>query len=156
MSAAAALARLQPLKGQTLGYSRWIAVDQSMIDSFASVTHDDQWIHVDAKRAERETPFGGTIAHGFLTLSLASRFAYDVIPVEDGQTMGINYGFDRLRFLSPVRPGQAVRGLFVLSDAELRKPRELARNHKLTIEIRGQETPALAADWLSLAIFAAD
>ena len=139
--------------GQQVGVSNWITVDQAMIDRFAHTTHDDQWIHVDPERAARETPFGGTIAHGFLTLSLASRFAYDCFAMLPGQTMGINYGFDRLRFLSPVRPGNRLRGHFTLRDIRLRNPNELLRRTEMTIEIEGKDTPALVADWLGLAVF---
>ncbi len=156
MSATKALADLTPQIGQDIGASKWIEVSQTMIDRFADVTHDDQWIHIDEKRAQEETPFQSTIAHGFLTLSLCSRFAYDVIPIAPGQAMGINYGFDCLRFLSPVLPGQRLRGRFLLADASLRKKREILRRHHLTVEIDGSETPALVADWLSLAIFSID
>jgi len=139
--------------GQEVGVSRWITVDQPMIDAFAETTHDDQWIHVDPARAAAETPFGGTIAHGFLTLSLASRFAYDCFDMLPGQVMGINYGFEKLRFLSPVVAGSRVRGRFVLQDARLRNDVELLRTNLLTIEIDGQDKPALVAEWLGLAVF---
>ena len=99
----AALAATEAKIGTEVGVSNWILVDQPMIDRFAETTHDTQWIHVDPLRAAAETPFGGAIAHGFLTLSLASRFAYDCFPMMPGQVMGINYGFNKLRFLSPVR-----------------------------------------------------
>lgn len=140
--------------GQVIGTSNWIAVNQAMIDQFAATTHDDQWIHIDPHRAARDTPFGGTIAHGFLTLSLASRFADDCFEMLPGQTMGINYGFNRLRFLSPVCPGQRLRGRFVLTGASIRKPTEVLRETELTIQIDGQDTPALVADWLALLVFA--
>ncbi|MFL4471178.1 MaoC family dehydratase [Tateyamaria armeniaca] len=153
MSIAETHAALSAQIGQEVGVSNWIAVDQKMIDQFAETTRDDQWIHIDPDRAAHETPFGGTIAHGFLTLSLASRFAYDCFPMLPGQVMGINYGFDRLRFLSPVRPGNRLRGRFTLSDVTMRKPTELMRRTELTIEIDGQDTPALVADWLGLAVF---
>ncbi len=153
MSIAHAHADLMARIGQQVGTSNWIAVDQTMIDQFAATTHDDQWIHIDPARAARDTPFGGTIAHGFLTLSLASRFAYDCFPMLAGQTMGINYGFNRLRFLSPVRPGQRLRGCFTLRGASIRKPTELLRETELTIQIEGQDTPALVAEWLGLAVF---
>ena len=91
-----------------------------MIDTFADCTIDDQWIHVDPERAARETPFGGTIAHGFLTLSLASNFAYECMPKAPGQVMGINYGFNKLRFLSPVKAGARVRGRFEMKDVRKR------------------------------------
>lgn len=152
MSIDAALASLTQKVGTEVGVSRWITVDQPMIDQFAETTHDDQWIHVDPARAAH-TPFGGTIAHGFLTLSLASRFAYDCFPLLPGQSMGINYGFNRLRFLSPVQPGHQVRGRFTLTDVTKRSDTELMRTMGLTIEIDGADKPALVAEWLGLAVF---
>lgn len=139
--------------GQKVGVSNWITVDQPMIDQFAKTTHDDQWIHIDPDRAARETPFGGTVAHGFLTLSLASRFAYDCFDMAPGQVMGINYGFNKLRFLSPVRAGSRLRGRFTLTSVTQRNNTDLLRETVLTIEIEGQDTPALVADWLGLAVF---
>ena len=140
--------------GSEIGASNWITVDQTMIDTFADVTLDDQWIHVDPVRAAAETPFGGTIAHGFLTLSLASRFVYDVVPTLPGQVMGINYGFNKIRFLHPVPAGARVRGRFALADVKPRTETELRRTLSLTIEIEDNETPAMVAEWLGLAIFA--
>ncbi|MEL6449851.1 MAG: MaoC family dehydratase [Pseudomonadota bacterium] len=154
MSVEDALRQLQAQVGQEVGVSRWITVDQPMIDQFAATTQDDQWIHTDPARAARDTPFGGTIAHGFLTLSLASRFAYDCFDLLPGQVMGINYGFDRIRFLAPVPAGSRLRGRFVLSDATQRSAREVMRRMALTIEMDGHDTPALVADWLNLAVFA--
>lgn len=139
--------------GTEVGVSNWITVDQTMIDDFARVTHDDQWIHIDPDRAAKETPFGGAIAHGFLSLSLASRFAYDCFDMLPGQVMGINYGFNKLRFLSPVVAGSRLRGRFTLAEVKKRNDRELLRTNKLTVEIEGSETPALVADWLGLAVF---
>ena len=149
-----ALAAAQARIGTEVGVSNWIRVDQAMIDRFAETTHDTQWIHVDPVRAAAETPFGGAIAHGFLTLSLASRFAYDCFAMLPGQVMGINYGFNKLRFLSPVLAGSNLRGRFVLQAVEKRKPTELLRTNALTIEIEGSQTPALVAEWLGLAVFA--
>ena len=151
-----ALAEAQARVGSELGVSNPITVDQAMIDRFAVITHDEQWIHVDPVRAADETPFGGAIAHGFLTLSLASRFFYDVVGQLPGQVMGINYGFNKLRFLSPVQAGSVLRGRFVSKSITKRSETELLRENTLTIEIEGQETPALVADWLGLAIFAPD
>lgn len=152
MSIDAALAQLSRQIGTEVGVSNWITVDQPMIDQFAETTHDDQWIHIDPVQAG-QTPFGGTIAHGFLTLSLASRFAYDCFPLLAGQSMSINYGFNRLRFLNPVKPGNRLRGRFVLTDVKRRSQTELMRTTALTIEIEGSETPALVAEWLGLAVF---
>lgn len=148
-----AVATDQPKIGTEVGVSDWIEVDQAMINQFAVVTHDEQWIHVDPERAAAQTPFGGSIAHGFLTLSLASRFAYDCLPVHEGQVMGINYGFNKIRFLSPVKAGSRLRGRFMLRDVKKRSERELQRETLLTIEIEGAENPALVAEWLSLSIF---
>jgi acyl dehydratase len=148
-----ALTGLQAQLGQEIGVSNWYTVDQQMIDAFANVTHDDQWIHIDPERAAAETPFGGAIAHGFLTLSLASRMAYDCFTAAPGQVMSINYGFDKLRFLSPVVAGSNVRGRFVLDEIKARSERELLRTTILTIEIEGSDKPALIANWLGLSIF---
>ena len=147
------LAEMQSKQGTELGVSEWVTVTQEMIDMFAECTHDHQWIHVDPARAAAETPFGGTIAHGFLTLSLASRFAYDCFPALPGQAMGINYGFNRLRFLNPVLAGSRLRGRFTLKSVTKRKETELLRENMLTVEIDGNDTPALIADWLGLVVF---
>lgn len=149
-----ALAATQAMAGTEIGVSEWVTVDQAMIDAFADTTHDHQWIHIDPERAARETPFGGTIAHGFLTLSLGSKFVYECIGGLPGQVMGINYGFDKVRFLSPVKAGARVRGRFTLKEVKKRSNTELLRTNIFTVEIEGQETPALASEWLGLAIFA--
>lgn len=136
--------------GQPLPPSAWVEVTQARITAFAGATDDHQFIHIDPERAARETPFGGTIAHGFLTLSLASRFAYEVVGGLDGQTASLNYGFERIRFLAPVLAGARIRGRFTLSAAVPRTETAVLMTHALTIEIEGSETPALVADWLSL------
>lgn len=152
-SLADALETSKALIGTEVGVSNWITVDQKMIDDFAKTTHDEQWIHVDPERAAKETPFGGAIAHGFLTLSLASRFAYDCFAIMPGQVMGINYGMNKLRFLMPVKAGSRLRGRFTLQDVKARDATSMLRTNALTIEIEGEETPALVAEWLGLAIF---
>jgi acyl dehydratase len=139
--------------GQDIGVSAWHLVDQPRIDRFAEVTEDHQFIHVDPERAARETAFGSTIAHGFLTLSLLSVFAYETLPTLQGAAMGVNYGFDRLRFLSPVKAGRRVRGHFKLTEATMRAPKELLARTSVTVEIEGEAKPALVADWLGLTIF---
>lgn len=149
-----ALAQAQSQIGTDVGVSNWITVDQPMIDAFAKTTHDDQWIHTDPARAKAESPFGGAIAHGFLTLSLASRFAYDCFPLSPGQSMGVNYGFNRLRYLTPVAAGARLRGRFVLKAVRKRSETELLRETELTIEIDGIAKPALVAEWLALLVFA--
>ncbi len=144
----------QSMVGREIGVSSWHLIDQKRIDAFADVIEDFQFIHVDPERARRETSFGATVAHGFLTMSLLSIMSYEVMPVIEGTTMGVNYGFDRLRFISPVRAGSRVRGRFTLMEAKLRKPTELHSRTSVTIEIEGEEKPALAADWIGLIYFA--
>ncbi|MFV0515498.1 MAG: MaoC family dehydratase [Jhaorihella sp.] len=151
-----ALDDLTARTGTELGVSGWITVDQAMIDGFADVTHDHQWIHVDPERARAETPYGGTIAHGFLSLSLASRFVQDCIPPRPGQVMGINYGFNKVRCLSPVTVGSRLRGRFTLKSVKRRSDTELLRETGLTVEIEGRDTPALVAEWLGLMVFSAN
>ena len=146
---------LPSLVGTEVGLSRWFEIDQARIDAFAKITEDEQFIHVDPDMA-KHTPFGGTIAHGFLTLSLASAMSYDAVATLDGVVMGVNYGFDRLRFLAPVKAGKRVRGHFVLKDAQ-NKGSDGANTrwlltHELTVEIEGEDKPALIADWLSMQI----
>jgi len=148
------LASYQAMVGREIGVSAWYLVDQKRIDAYADVTEDHQFIHVDPERAARETPFGTTIAHGFLTMSLMSVMSYEVLPVIEGTTMGINYGIDRLRFLSPVRSGSRVRGRFTLAEAKLRKPNELQTRTSVSVEIEGEDKPALVADWIGLVYFA--
>lgn len=144
--------QLQAKVGQELGTSRWFPVDQSRIDAFADLTEDPQWIHVDPERAAKETPFGGTIAHGFLSLSLLSAMAMDVVPSIEGTVMGINYGFDKVRFLNPVRSGSQVRGHFKLAGMEPRGDNQLLIRYAISVEIDGVEKPAIACEWLSLII----
>jgi acyl dehydratase len=140
--------------GEEIGVSSWHLVDQKRIDHYADVIEDHQFIHVDPERAKRETPFGTTVAHGFLTMSLLSIMSYEVMPVIEGTTMGVNYGFDKLRFISPVKSGRRVRGRFVLAEAKLRKPTELQSRTNVTVEIEGEDRPALVADWIGLIYFA--
>lgn len=148
-----ALAEARSRIGTEIGVSDWIEVDQAMIDAFGNITQDTQWIHMDPGRAAAESPFGGAIAHGFLTLSLASKFVYDCFAPPEGQAMGINYGFNKLRFLAPVPAGARVRGRFVLKSIEQRSDTALLRESSLSIEIEGQDTPALVADWLGMMVF---
>ena len=144
----------QNMVGQEIGVSSWHVVDQKRIDLYADVIEDHQFIHVDPERAKNETAFGTTVAHGFLTMSLLSIMSYEVMPVVAGTTMGVNYGFDKLRFVSPVRSGSRVRGRFTLAEASLRKPKELQSRTHVTVEIEGEEKPALVADWIGLIYFA--
>jgi len=131
--------------------SHWFQVDQARIDAFAKVTEDEQFIHVDPVEASL-TPFGGTVAHGFLTLSLLSPMAYSALPGIEGSVMGVNYGFEKVRFLHPVRSGSHVRGRFTLTAATARSAREWQLTYDVTVEIEGVHKPALAATWLTMQV----
>lgn len=143
------VAEFKALEGQRLGVSDWFLVDQPVIDRFAEVTQDFQFIHVDEARA-RATPLGGTVAHGMLTLSLLPRMAEMVVPLPDGLKMGLNYGFNRVRFLNPVRSGKRVRGQFVLRSADDSQAGRLMLVLDVTVEIEGEDKPALVAEWVAL------
>lgn len=140
---------LQSLIGTEIGVSKWILVDQARIDAFAEITEDRQFIHIDPVAA-KQTPFGGTIAHGFLTLSLASAMSYDAVAPLEGVVMGVNYGFDKVRFLAPVPAGSNVRGRFKLLSAEDKGGGRWLLKHELTVEIENADKPALIAEWLGM------
>ena len=144
----------QKMVGHEVGVSSWHLIDQKRIDVYADVIEDHQFIHIDPERAKRETAFGTTVAHGFLTMSLMSIMSYEVMPVIQGTTMGVNYGFDKLRFVSPVKAGSRVRGRFTLTEATMRKPNELLSRTSVSVEIDGESKPALVADWIGLVYFA--
>lgn len=130
--------------------SPWRVVSQTMIDRFAEATDDHQFIHVDPDRAARETPFGGTIAHGFLSLSMLSAFAFETLPQVEGTIVAMNYGFDQVRFKAPVKSGALIRGRFRLADADIRPSGWIQFSYDVTIEIEGSKKPALTARWLTL------
>ena len=135
--------------GQEIGVSEWLTVDQARIDAFADATEDRQFIHTDASAAA-QTPFGGTIAHGFLSLALLSRMGAEAMLIPEGARMAVNYGLDRVRFIAPVRSGKRVRGRFVLDSIEEKAPGQVLMRHNVTVEIEGEEKPALTAVWLGL------
>ena len=135
--------------GQEIGVSDWLPIEQSMIDRFADLTYDHQFIHVD-RAAATQTPFGGTIAHGFLVLSLLSKLSEGADIALDGVVMGMNYGFDKVRMTGPVRSGKRIRGRFVLKDFVERAPKQWLATLGVTVEIEGESKPAIVADWLSL------
>ena len=134
--------------GTLMGSSNWYLLDQDRINQFAVVTQDEQFIHTDPEKAAK-TPFGTTIAHGFLTLALLPAMGGDVIPKLDGHLMSVNYGFEKLRFLSPVPAGSRVRGHFTLSSLDVRKPGEVTLLWEVSIEIEGREKPAIYAEWIN-------
>lgn len=133
--------------GSDFGASEWMIIDQPMIDQFARLTHDEYFIHVDPVRAARETPHGGTIAHGFLTLSLLAQMGYQVCPMVEGTLSGVNYGFNKLRFVAPVRSGKRVRGHFRLKQFEV-QPGRWTATWDVSVEIEGADKPAIVAEWL--------
>jgi len=141
-------AELASLVGRSF-ISRWMTVDQARIDAFAKVTEDEQFIHVDPERAGA-TAFGGTVAHGFLTLSLLSAMAYSALPRIEGSGHGVNYGFDRVRFVHPVRAGSRVRAYFTLRAVTPRSAREWQLSYEVSVEIEGALKPALVAVWLTM------
>ena len=140
-------------EGEDFGVSDWILIDQEMIDQFAEVTQDPQFIHIDPERSRNETSFGGTIAHGFLILSLASKFSLEVFPQESGKMVTINYGFDKVRFISPVLSNSHVSGRFILKKVDVNRPTELRQVYDLSIEVKNYDSPAVVAEWITLAIF---
>jgi acyl dehydratase len=139
---------LRTLVGQELATSDWIEVKQEMIDAFAEVTGDHQWIHVDPERAKRESPFGATIAHGFLTLSMITLLHNQAVRVEGEKRMGINYGLNRVRFVNPVRAGSRIRSRSAVKAVE-----DFAGGMQvtwlITVELENSEKPALAAEWIT-------
>jgi len=140
---------LQAAVGTDLGVSDWITIEQDRVNQFADVTEDHQFIHVNPEMAKM-TPFGGPIAHGFLTLSLLSKFSEQGGLVIEGVKMGVNYGFEKVRFLAPVKVGQKVRGHFKLKAADEKRPGQYLLTYEVTVEIEGEEKPALVADWLGM------
>ena len=132
--------------------SDWVSIEQDRINTFADATIDHQFIHIDGERAKQETPFGGTIAHGFLSLSLLSHFFENCMPRIENAAMGINYGFEKLRFLMPVASGARLRGHFKLIECSERNPGEYLSKLEVTVEIENTEKPALVAEWLVLTI----
>jgi acyl dehydratase len=134
---------LRTLIGQEVGVSDWLQVTQKMIDQFAELTGDPQWIHIDVERAKRETPFGSTIAHGFLTVSLLPQLAREAVDVRGNFKMRINYGFNKLRFVSPVRAESKIRAKFTAQEVT-----ENTVTWLVTVQVEGSEKPAIVAEWL--------
>lgn len=135
--------------GKETGVSDWVLIDQARIDTFADVTEDHQFIHINPEAAAK-TPFGGTIAHGFLTLSMLSKLAEGTVLVLDGVKMGVNYGFEKVRLMSPVRAGKRIRGRFVLMEADERAPGRWQFKYNAKVEIEGEDKPALVAEWVTM------
>lgn len=153
--AAAAYETLKTQESREQGCGDWLEIDQAMIDAFADCTFDHQFIHVDPERAAAETPFGGTIAHGLLTLSMLPHLTRSLPAADgpiDGAVMGINYGFDRVRFVHPVNSGRRVRARAAVKSVEL-KGSAVDQVRTVTVEIDGADKPALVADWVTRIVF---
>lgn len=150
-----AYAALQAQEGASAGPGAWFQVTQDLINTFADATHDHQFIHVDPERAKALTPWGSTIAHGFLTLSLLTHLNASIpaeLPPLDGLVMGVNYGFDKVRFVNPVKVDANIRASATTKAVEL-KGDSVQITRTLTVEIEGEEKPALVADWITRLIF---
>ena len=134
--------------GQNVGTSEWVVMSQERINQFAEATGDHQFIHLDEEKAKL-TPFGGTIAHGFLTLSMIPYLsANSDLPKVDGVKMGVNYGGNKTRFISPVRSGKRIRGHWKLLELVEKRPGQWQQTHEITIEIEGEDKPALITEWI--------
>ncbi len=145
------VAQLKDYIGKELGQSEWLTVDQQRVNQFADCTGDHQFIHIDAEKAA-QTPFGGTIAHGFLSLSLLPMLSGDLMVVPEGTRMGVNYGLDSLRFIQPVRVGSRVRLGLTLIDAYEKNPGQWLLKARAVMEIEGSEKPAYIAETLALCV----
>ncbi len=145
-----ALASIDQFVGRELGVSDWITVDQECINQFAECTGDKQWIHVDVERAQRESPFGTTIAHGFLTLSLVPMLQSSLGIVPSGVKAALNYGLDRVRFVTPVKVGSRIRDRVTLVAAEDKGGGRTLITTRQTVEIEGEDKPAMVADTLTM------
>jgi acyl dehydratase len=147
------LAAIADFVGKELGVSDWITIDQRRIDDFAACTGDHQWIHVDIVRAHRESPFGTTIAHGYLTLSLLPVMQRQIGALPDGVVAALNYGTDRVRFITPVKSGARIRDRVTLVGAEAKGVGRILATTRHLVEIEGEEKPALVADTLALLLY---
>lgn len=147
-----ALATIHEFVGHELGVSDWLTIDQERISQFAACTSDHQWIYVDVERARRESPYGSTIAHGYLILALLSQFQYEVELIPAGVAQAINYGVERVRFLAPVKPGARIRDRVTLLAAENKGDRRVLLTVQNTVEIAGENKPAMIAETLAMLI----
>ncbi|BDC43999.1 MaoC family dehydratase [Paraburkholderia terrae] len=146
------IATIDSCVGRELGVSDWVTVDQPRIDAFAACTGDRQWIHVDVERAKRESPFGGTIAHGYLTLSLLAALAIEIGLIPPDASAGLNYGLDKVRFMTPVKAGARVRNRVTLLSAEKKEGGRIIIKTMNELQIEGEEKPALIAESLAMLV----
>ncbi|AUT65411.1 MaoC family dehydratase [Paraburkholderia terrae] len=146
------IATIDSCVGRELGVSDWVTVDQPRIDAFAACTGDRQWIHVDVERAKRESPFGGTIAHGYLTLSLLAALAIEIGLIPPDASAGLNYGLDKVRFMTPVKAGARVRSRVTLMSVEKKEGGRIIIKTMNELQIEGEEKPALIAESLAMLV----
>lgn len=143
------LTEIQNSVGQEIGVSDWFEMTQQRISAFADITEDHMFLHVDPERAAH-TPFGGTIAHGLLTLSMLSVMAYQAVPAIEGMTLSVNYGYNKVRFIAPVPSGSRIRGRFLLNKLDVDSEGRVTLTVDVTVEIDGQDKPALVAEWVMM------
>ncbi|SAL84663.1 MaoC-like dehydratase [Caballeronia terrestris] len=146
------IATIDRFVGRELGVSDWVVVDQARIDAFAACTGDRQWIHVDVERAKHTSPYGGTIAHGYLTLSLLAALAIEIGLIPEDASAGLNYGLDKVRFMTPVKAGARVRNRVTLMSVEKKEGRRTIIKTMNELQIEGEERPALIADSLAMLV----
>ncbi len=145
-----ALSTLDQFVGSELGVSEWLTIDQALIDQFAACTGDTQWIYIDVQRAQKESPFGTTIAHGYLVLAMLARFSFELGIMPSDASQAINYGTEKVRFPAPVRAGSRIRDRVVLTQVEGKGQGRALITTRHTIEIDGGNRPALVADTLTM------
>lgn len=143
------LDEIKSYEGKEIGTSEWFLIDQARISQFADITEDHMFLHVDPERA-KQTPFGGTIAHGLLTLSMLPVMAYQAVPGVSGTRMGVNYGYNKVRFMAPVKSGKRIRGRFVVKSVTPVDGGRVQLTNDCTVEIEGEDKPALAAEWVTM------
>jgi acyl dehydratase len=143
------LDELKSYTGKEIGVSEWFEIDQDKINKFADLTEDHMFLHVDPERA-KATPFGGTIAHGLLTLSMLPVMAYQAVPGVAGTRMGVNYGYNKVRFMAPVKSGKRIRGRFTVKGVDAQEGGRIQITQDIAVEIEGEAKPALAAEWVTM------
>mgnify|MGYP001235929112 FL=1 len=147
------ISEIKKFLGSEVGLSDWVVINQERINKFAKLTEDEQFIHIDPERASKETPFGGTVAHGFLTLSMLVKLAESALPKIKDVKFTINYGFDKIRFIYPVAANSNLRARFILKEVEERSLTQIMTKWDVSVEIKNVERPAIVATWVNLLMF---
>ena len=147
------ITEMKKFLGSEVGLSDWVVINQERINKFAKLTEDEQFIHIDPERASKETPFGGTVAHGFLTLSMLVKLAESALPKIKDVKFTINYGFDKIRFIYPVAANSNLRARFILKEVEERSLTQIMTKWDVSVEIKNVERPAIVATWVNLLMF---